>query len=531
MPLQKSKISPLSVTAGAFPAIDPSKAKRSVRRFGTSLTVKLIVLVGIFLALPVALYRQFETADWQRRDLMIHGIQHRNALVAQALAIALRDADVLRLDELSTELARFNDDSTTILKLMFRPTGSPENAGFFYVASAPPANIEELQNEMADLTELGILDRLRESCSDGTTLNTNHRRLDGSEEILTSVIPIQTKAGCWVLVSSQPTSEFLNMSIGKPYWQTPEIRIAALFYFAAAVIGILIAASVWRSLDRFGRFAREVRQGRDGGRSFTELNVVPELSTVATDFDSLVGDLRTIAQDIRQTAEDNAHSFKAPLAALQMSLPVIERALPPDNERVQRALTAMQLSVERLNNLVATSPRLDFGKADLIDAPRIRVNFSNLTADILNHYRDLAAEQGIQLMRFLAEDVYVLAADGVLDVAIENVIDNALSFAPPNSKISVTLQKDSRSAQLRIEDEGPGIPPDRIDRIFERYYSARPLALAPGRAVQAESTHSGLGLWIVRQSVQGVGGTVAVTNRATGGLCVVIQLPLADRGA
>lgn len=487
------------------------------------------MLVGIFLALPIALYRQFEIADWQRRDLMIRSIQHRNGLIAQGLVGILRDGKTLQPSDLNAELARFADDSSMILKLMFRPDASPHDAGFYYVAAAPPANPAELQNEMAQLERLGVIGGLRDSCSRDKVLNWNHRRADGQEEILTTVVPMHVGGGCWVLVSSQPSSEFLNVSIGKPYWQTREIRIAAIFYCAAALIAILIALSVWRSLGRFSRFAREIRQGRDGGSSFAARNMVPELTTVAADFDALVGDLRSIAQDIRQTAEDNAHSFKAPLAALQVSLPVVERSLPADDVRVARALAAMRLSVERLNTLVTTSLRLDFGKADLIDAPRQRVDLGNLTADILNHYRDFAARQGVHLVRYLTEDIYVMAADGVLDVVIENVIDNALSFAPRDSKIAVTLQKKEGRAVLRIEDEGPGIASDQIERIFERYYSARPRAI--GKAARIESTHSGLGLWIVRQSVQGNGGAVAIHNRPTGGLSVVIELPLADPSA
>src|SRR3546814_20074655 len=79
---------------------------------------------------------------------------------------------------------------------------------------------------------------------------------------MTSVLPIQSRWGCWVLISAHPTTEFLNLSIGRSYWQTREIRIAAVIYFAFALLAGLVALSVWRNLHHFRRVAREIRQGR-----------------------------------------------------------------------------------------------------------------------------------------------------------------------------------------------------------------------------------------------------------------------------
>src|SRR3546814_12509207 len=91
---------------------------------------------------------------------------------------------------------------------------------------------------------------------------------------MTSVLPIQSRWGCWVLISAHPTTEFLNLSIGRSYWQTREIRIAAVIYFAFALLAGLVAISVGRNLPHFRRVARQIRQGRAAAQTFPERTAV-----------------------------------------------------------------------------------------------------------------------------------------------------------------------------------------------------------------------------------------------------------------
>src|SRR3546814_15629551 len=102
----------------------------------------------------------------------------------------------------------------------------------------------------------------------------------------------------YVCSSYLPTTEFLNLSIGRSYWQTREIRIAAVIYFAFALLAGLVALSVWRNLHHFRRVAREIRQGRAAEQTFADRNVVPALTSVAVDFDQFVTDLRKVANEL-----------------------------------------------------------------------------------------------------------------------------------------------------------------------------------------------------------------------------------------
>lgn len=503
-----------------------SDVVRRTRRFSASLTIKLVALIAVFVALPIVLYGQFESADKQRRELVSRGIQQRSWLIAQALTPVLNRPEGPPHKSLNAELERFND-GRTLLKLMFRPANAPSGGSFYYIASAPESQLDQIGTELESLAERGILRQLSESCAWDMPIDIRYRQPDGHEEIMTSVLPIQSRWGCWVLISAHPTTEFLNISIGRSYWQTREIRIAAAIYFAFALLAILIALSVWRSLHHFRKVAREIRQGRMTEYSFTDRNVVPELTSVAMDFDHLVRDLRTIAQDIRQTAEDNAHSFKGPLSTIQASLEPIKRILPNDNPRAIRAVSLIESSLGRLNMLVNATQRLDFNTADLIDAPRPQIDLTRVVADVLLRYREILAERQLRLIRTLEEEATVRAAQGVIDIVFENILDNAISFSPPGGTVAVYLFREGDSIHLHVDDEGPGIDPRKVEHIFDRYFSLRPKGqrdqLVPTGTTGAN--HAGLGLWIVRRNIEAVGGTISAVNRIGGGLSIRIILP------
>jgi len=492
-----------------------------LRRLAASLTLKLVALVGIFVALPAVLYFQFESADRQTRALVTRAIQDRSSLIADALRPVLKEADTASPLALNEALARYGSDGT-VLKLMFQPAAERELGRFFLVASAPQLRREAVTAELEELDHRGILQRLSQACMWDATDEIRYRQRDGSVELLTSIIPIQASRGCWVLTSTHVTSEFLDTSIGRPYWETREIRVAAIIYFVGAVLALLVAFGIRRSLRRFRAVANEISQGRIGDDAFARRNVVPELSTVATDLDKLVHDLRRVSREIRQSAEDNAHSFKTPLAAIQSALAPVRRAVPESDARARRAIEIVDSSLARLLGLVNAAQSYDIGTAEMLEAPRVPTDVARTIDDAVRHFREILAHRDIRLVRQLGEGAVVRAGRGMLELVVQNVVENAISFSPPGSTIAITLTAGEETVELRVDDEGPGIDPVTIDHVFERYFSSR----SGGTERHGESAeHAGLGLWIVRRNVEALGGRVSAANRIGGGLSVVIALP------
>src|SRR5579862_264958 len=151
----KSKTTPRLAIAGTAPRRRPAEAFRPVQRFVTSLTAKLIILVGIFIALPILVYGQFEHADSKLRELVTRSIQHRNWLIAQALKPVLDQPGKMPSGQLSEALAKYGDDGTN-LQLMVRPAKPSSENRFFFVAAAPPVTPDQVNAQLDGLAGHGI---------------------------------------------------------------------------------------------------------------------------------------------------------------------------------------------------------------------------------------------------------------------------------------------------------------------------------------------------------------------------------------
>jgi two-component system sensor histidine kinase ChvG len=111
-----------------------------------------------------------------------------------------------------------------------------------------------------------------------------------------------------------------------------------------------------------------------------------------------------------------------------------------------------------------------------------------------------------------------MGRDERLGQVIRNLIDNAVSFSPEGGVVTATAWIEGVTIRITVEDEGPGIPPDNLESVFERFYTERPTAQGVGK-------NSGLGLSIARQIVTGLHGRIWAENRPQGGARFVVALP------
>ncbi len=121
----------------------------------------------------------------------------------------------------------------------------------------------------------------------------------------------------------------------------------------------------------------------------------------------------------------------------------------------------------------------------------------------------------------------VLGSEDLLETVIENLLDNAVSFSPRGGRIRVGLTADRSFATVSVEDDGPGVDPGHLERIFDRYFSYRQNGENKANGDANGSAHFGIGLWVVRRNVEALGGTVTAKNREPHGLTVHVRLPLA----
>jgi two-component system, OmpR family, sensor histidine kinase ChvG len=488
-------------------------------RFYRSLIAKAAVLAIIFLAVPLIVYDQFHAADEAQKAVLLRSVREHGHVMTAALAPYLSSGERPVLPQLGRELARFADDFTNV-KLLFAPAG---NDGFFYVASWPVVPAAQLDAERETLRRQGILDRLSGTCEGEFPFALRYRTPRGDDEVVTSVTPLRSPAGCWVVVTSTSATSLPGSHLGRPYWASSEVRIAAAIYLAMVLLTITTFWSIRRGLRRFAERARTIREHRSSGGSFRAQNDIPELADVAEEFDHMVEVLDASARGIRRAAEDNAHAFKTPIAVIRQSLEPVKRALPAENQRGLRAMGLIENSLDKLDALIASARRLDEATADLMDMPRWDLDLSNLLGRLLQAHADMFAERHLALKGHIAPRVLIHANEEMVEIVIENLLDNAVSFSPEGEAIGIRLEAHDGFAELLIGDAGPGVSSEDLTRIFERYFSLRAPQTSDG-----DGTHFGIGLWIARRNVEALGGTIVAENRRPHGLLMRVRLPLAE---
>jgi signal transduction histidine kinase len=193
----------------------------------------------------------------------------------------------------------------------------------------------------------------------------------------------------------------------------------------------------------------------------------------------------------------------------------------------------IQQEVARREALLARVREIAWIDARLEEEPRERLDLSEMAARCVESLRLRRPE--LPCFRVTAptgasHPLVRLAPHRLLQV-LENLLDNAASFAPPGSEVEVTARREGPWAILVVADRGPGIPPEHLRRIFDRFFSYRPAAagakteISPANAPGPRLEHPGLGLAIVKAIVEGYGGTVLASNREGGGAVFEVRLP------
>ncbi|MEA2780016.1 MAG: two-component system, OmpR family, sensor histidine kinase ChvG [Rhodospirillaceae bacterium] len=495
-------------------------------RFRRSISSKLVLLVVIFLTVPFVLYQAFRRADEEKRALLIQSIQNQGEIIAAMLRPALQAFDQKGVADLGEWLKGIPVHGLHV-KILLHPTGSTAPQGFYYIAAEPALPPTRLVADSRELMATGVFGRLTDSCEGGFPLAKNYTNESGEHEVLTSLTSIQSPAGCWVVITSNSTADMSGVIANRPYWSSPEVQFGALVYFLMAAVVLWLLLGVRGDLGRFALQAQRIRERR-GGSSFVDLNRVPELAGIADEFDRMVRSLEQSAKAVREAAEESAHALKTPIGVIAQSLEPLRSRIAGTDAEGQRSIDFIQRSVDRLGNLVSFTRQFGEATADLMDMDRSRVDLSSLVRGMLADYRMTAARIEVEIVEQVTEGIDVMGSLTLLEPVLENIIDNALSFSPRGSKITVVLQRARQNCRLTISDEGPGVVPEDLPRLFERYYSSRPEEYRAAAHADGEPLeHFGLGLWVVRRNVDALGGQVTAVNRQERGLAVIVNLPLA----
>jgi two-component system, OmpR family, sensor histidine kinase ChvG len=310
------------------------------------------------------------------------------------------------------------------------------------------------------------------------------------------------------------------------YVRTERFRVGMYFLVVLAIsilMSLFLARTIVRPLRHLARSAVRVRLGR------APEVVVPRLPSRRDEIGMLARALSDMSSALRERisateafAADVAHEIKNPLASLRSALDGIDGIKDPAlRAQLMDVAKADVLRMDRLISDISEASRVD---SQLATAKFEPIDIGDMVEQLISAMLLRSDEIGVKILcrRPMETPPIVMGEDIRLERLLVNLIENALSFSPRNSRVDINLEAKAETAIISINDQGPGVLPELRESIFTRFYSQRPEDEQFGQ-------HSGLGLAIARNIAEGHGGTITVRDRSDGnsGSCFEVILPLA----
>jgi len=310
--------------------------------------------------------------------------------------------------------------------------------------------------------------------------------------------------------------------------RTQRTIIASAMMILVAIsifLSLFLARTIVRPLRRLALAAHRVRLGRS-----REVNVprLPsrsdEIGLLARAVSDMSQSLRHRIDNIEAFAADVTHELKNPLASLRSAVDGLDRVDDPALR--ERLKTIVREDVARLDRLIGDISEAARTDAELARATFERVDLGPLIEQLVHSWetRRETGDARLAFARPRKDTAVVMGKPDRLARAVNAIIDNAVSFSPPGGLVEIAVARVGDEVRIRIDDEGPGVPPEAREAIFNRFHSVRPEGENFGR-------HSGLGLAIAQAIVNGHDGEIDVQDRddAPSGARFTIRLPSADR--
>jgi two-component system sensor histidine kinase ChvG len=290
-----------------------------------------------------------------------------------------------------------------------------------------------------------------------------------------------------------------------------EIRASVLLLFATALI-LTVALSLYLSrtiatpmLD-LARATQRIREGEGRAQSVPDglLKRNDEIGVLARDLQNSARALWARIDANERFAADVAHELRNPLTSVRSAIETLRRVEDPASRNRLLAIIADDaVRMDRLIGDISDSSRVDAELSRTISTPVDIAPILGALTELHDATRD--DDDPVVLLEGEAGPLVVRGVEGRIVQVFRNLLGNAISFSPPRGQVKVTARHAGAMVEVVVEDQGPGIPEQKLESIFERFYSERPSGERFGQ-------HSGLGLSISRQIVEGLRGRISAEN-------------------
>ncbi|HYO76394.1 MAG TPA: ATP-binding protein, partial [Thermoanaerobaculia bacterium] len=503
-----------------------------MRRFLSPIAARLLLFNVLLVFLPVAGLFSLRTLERQLLDLQERSMVQQGRLVAAALSA---DPETLRVEHARALLQRLGGRSEARVRIIdLRGVVIADSAAR---GGAPVEKIEERARSVTPTSRKRLLyrigaklwraagmvqtffsgDRAFDSYSSGgdpTPREVIVKALDGrygatlresaGQRSLTLYSALPVRAGgngavIGAVMVSQSTSRIL-----RALWRVrlDVFEVFVLSVIAAIVLSLVMAATIARPLIRLRNEADDLLDHRGRlRRRFGGSHRRDEIGDLTRALERLTARLERHLQFVESFPADVSHEFKNPLSSIRSAAELL--SMTDDPSQREQLATTIDKEVARLSRLLSAVREVSKIDAavDLEAAGPVELR------SVLSELRGLESRIELSLP---AHPVIVTASEDRLVQAFRNVIDNAISFSPPDRRVRVSVIPDDAHAIVRVDDDGPGIPPEHVERIFDRFFSFRPEA-------GQRRDHDGLGLAIARSIIEAYGGTIRAMNRTPHG--------------
>lgn len=356
--------------------------------------------------------------------------------------------------------------------------------------------------------------------ANGTSYREVRRALEGTttamlllnekgEQIVSTAVPIM-RGGVvqGVLLMSTPPGEIDDILSE----ERALIWVLAIFALIATLVSsLMLARTVAGPIRRLSASAEHVSRNISARHELPDYaHRTDEVGQMASAFASMTAALYRRAEASESFAADVAHELKNPLTAARSMAEAL--AYAKTEEQRQEVVRQIQNELKRLNRLIT-----DVSNASRLDAELARqqmgpVDVTSVVASVAQIFRDILSSDSRRVATEIAaapfEGAFLVSGHaGRLGQVLTNLVDNAVSFSPEATTVTVHVRRVAGIVELAVEDEGPGIPDDRLNIIFDRFYTDRP----DTEAVRGKN--SGLGLSISREIIRAHGGEISAENR------------------
>lgn len=330
--------------------------------------------------------------------------------------------------------------------------------------------------------------------------------------LLSAAAPLQKNGNNLGAVLIKRKGHDIEQEITQVWIDILKIFLGTLLITTA--LSIYLSGVIARPLKRLAKAAEAVRKGQSSGA-----DDIPDFSHRFDEIGELSVALKAMTQalwermdTIEHFAADVAHELKNPLTSLKSALETLDRVTKPEDQK--KLMDIIRHDIKRMDRLItdiSTASRLD---AELSREAFTKTDLKTVLKELTDLYKDPLVTSNKTSQQ--TQIVFNVNCDGPFDTmgigsrlgqVFCNLIDNALSFAPKEiqSTLSITLHRRSENIVITIEDEGPGIPDNKLEEIFLRFYSERP-------QTEGYGNNSGLGLSICKQIIDAHGGEIFAEN-------------------